>query len=469
MTFSGWCRLGSIVLLMLCSTASAQDATVGPRAVGIAAYSGGFAVVRDVRTIDLEPGAYTIAVSDIPETVQRDSVAVSAGSAQVLALRFPLQRLDTPALLRRALGGPIKWVSVNPSTGEKTVGDAELLSLSGGITVRMDGLVQTNPPGYPAFETVPRDLSGDAGLDVSLSVPEAGTYDMAVRYITGGMQWRADYDGTLSPDGTRLLLAASAGITNRTGVDYAGATVSLMAGDVNRRSSAKAGVPLQARAMVMEAADAAAPVPEASAVQDYHRYDLPVRADLPSGSERRIPLLTPRAVAVDRVYRLDGDARRVGGRGPGGEERMRPEIVLKFANTAQAGLGTALPAGLVRVYDDGGATPVLLGEDRLPHVAVGGEAELALGRAFDIVALRRQTDFRRTGSRGEFEAEFEVTVRNAKDEGVRVEVVETLFGEWRIQRETQSHRRRDANHAVWDVDVPAGGETVLRFRYEVRP
>ncbi len=440
----------------------------GPRSVGIAAYSGGFALIRDRRPVELDKGAYTIAASDLPAAVQRDSVVVTAGDARVVSLRFPLEPLSTTTLLRRFVGQTIKWVTVNPATGEASVRDADLLSLSGGVTVRLDGLIQTNPPGYPAFDVDDPLARVDGALAVSLITPTAGTYALDLRYLTGGIGWRADYAGTLSEDGDRLMLSGFASLSNQTGVDYRGATVSLVAGDVNRRSAAPPQPRLKARAMAMEAADSAA-LPEQGTVGDYHRYDLPGRTDVPHGQERKIPLFETRAVTVERLYRLGGDAHFATGRSPDGVVRQRPDVILTVTNSEENGLGLPLPAGLVRVYDDGGATPVLLGEDRIGHLAAGQRAELALGQSFDLSAERRQTAFRRVGQRGEFEAAYEITLRNARPDAASVEVVETLFGEWRILEESQLHERRAAGQAVWTVTVPGDGEATLSFRYSVRP
>jgi len=440
----------------------------GARSIGIAAYSGGFALIQDRRQIELGRGAYTIAASDLPSTVQRDSVVISAGDARIVSLRFPLEPLSTNTLLRRFLGKTVKWVTVNPSTGEATVREADLLSLTGGITVRLDGLIQTNPPGYPAFDAGDPAASVDEALSVSLVTPAAGSYVMDLRYLAGGIDWRADYAGVLSEDGTRLSLGGFASISNQTGVDYRGASVSLIAGDINRRSAAPKRVAVQARAMAMEASDAIA-MPEQAAVGDHHRYDLQGRTDLSHGQERKIPLFEAREVSVDRLYRLSGDARFAAGRGADGIARQRPDIILSIVNNEESGLGMALPAGLVRIYDDGGTTPVLLGEDRIPHLAQEQDAELVLGKSFDLSAERRQTAFRRLGQRGEFEAAYEITLRNARPEAAAVEIVESLFGEWRILEESQLHDRRSAGRAVWTVTVPGNGTATLSFRYSVRP
>ena len=458
-------------LLAAASPASSQQSETGglqgQRTVGIAAYSGGFALIQDRRMIELDQGAYTIAASDLPAAVQRDSVVVTAGDARVVSLRFPLEPLSTTTLLRRFVGQTIKWVTVNPATGEAAVRDADLLSLSGGVTVRLDGLIQTNPPGYPAFDADNPSARVDEALAVSLVTPAPGTYALDLRYLTGGIGWRADYAGTLSEDGGRLTLSGFASVSNQTGVDYRGATVSLVAGDINRRSAAPPQPRLQARAMSAEAADAA--LPEQAAVGDYHRYDLPGRVDVPHGQERKIPLFETRAVTVERLYRLGGDARFAGGRGPDGIARLRPDVMLTVTNSEENGLGLPLPAGLVRVYDDGGATPVLLGEGRITHLAAGQSTELALGKTFDLTAERRQTAFRRLGQRGEFEAAYQIILRNARPDAASVEVVENLFGEWRILEESQLHERRSAGQAVWTVTVPGDGQATLSFRYSVRP
>lgn len=456
--------------------AAAQDAVeIGAAArdmLGLTLYSNGSAVVSERRGASLPGGEATLTVSGLPETLQRDSLSVAVEGGAVRAQRFSLERLDLQTLLRRHVGKTIRWITVDPQTGERRASEAELLSVDGGIAVLLDGLVQINPPGYPAFVTVPADLAEQGRMTLHVSSAEAGDESterkVALRYLAGGLDWQASYTASLSQDGTEMTFQGSAIISNRSGMSFDDASVALVAGEVNRESAPvmRSAVPM--KAMAMESADSGAAADE-SPLHDYHKYELHDRINVPNNEEIRIPLTSGKTVAVERLYRLLPNSVHHVRRSPGGSTILRPEVLLSFENTEKDGLGLPLPAGLVRVYDDGIPTTTLLGEDRVGHLAVGQEVELSLGKTFDITAERKQTAFRRIGNQGEFEAANEITLKNAKSTPAKVEVVEALYGEWRILEESVKHVPKNSGEAVWTIDVPANGEAVLTYRYSVRP
>lgn len=461
---------------VLSSTVLAQDAVEvsaeARNALGLTLYSNGSAVVSERRAASLPGGDAVLTISGLPDGLQRDSLSIAVEGASVTSQRFSLERLDLQTLLKRHVGRTIRWITVDPQTGSRRTSEAQLLSVEGGVALLLDGLVQINPPGYPGFDTVPEGLADAGRMTVGVSSASAGdeTADrmVALRYLTGGIDWQASYTATLSADGTQMAFQGSAMISNRSGMNFDAAAVALVAGEVNRKSAPVLRAAVQMRAMAMEAADGGA-APEQSVLQDYHKYELQGLVNIPDNEEIKIPLTSGKTVAVERLYRLQPNSIQQVRRSPGGADVLRPEILLSFENTAADGLGLPLPAGLVRVYDDGAPTTALLGEDQVGHLAVGQEVELSLGKTFDITAERKQTAFRRIGNQGEFEAANEITLKNAKPTPATVEVVENFYGEWTILDETAPHAVKNAGEAVWTVEVPANGEVALAFRYSVRP
>ena len=124
-----------------------------------------------------------------------------------------------------------------------------------------------------------------------------------------------------------------------------------------------------------------------------------------------------------------------------------------------------LPKGVMRAYGQG----LFLGEDRIRHTPKGEDVSIAIGRAVDVTAKRRRTDYRIQGLlKGTMEVAYQITLPNAKPQDVTVDVVERMIGEWQILSRSLRHIKDTDRQAVWPVSVPAGGELSLRYKARVR-
>jgi len=132
-----------------------------------------------------------------------------------------------------------------------------------------------------------------------------------------------------------------------------------------------------------------------------------------------------------------------------------------------------LPKGIVRVYKkDSAGGAQFVGEDRIDHTPKNEDVRLKLGDAFDVTASKKQTAFEKKADYGPyeyvFESAYEIKLKNAKKEPVTVKVLEPMPGDWKVVTESHPHTREASGTAVWEVPVPAEGETVLTYRVEVR-
>ena len=65
--------------------------------------------------------------------------------------------------------------------------------------------------------------------------------------------------------------------------------------------------------------------------------------------------------------------------------RESANTVLNFSSSRDQGLGDALPAGTVRVYQrDARGNPQFVGESPIPHTPMGSQIGLTTGQAFDV-------------------------------------------------------------------------------------
>jgi len=107
------------------------------------------------------------------------------------------------------------------------------------------------------------------------------------------------------------------------------------------------------------------------------------------------------------------------------------------------------------------------GEDRISHTPKDERISLHIGNAFDIVAERKQTDFKKLSDRL-YEMEYEITLRNHKDAAITVEVNEPIGGDWQIVDSTHKWTKTAAFAAQFKIPVAKDGTSVLRYRVRVR-
>jgi hypothetical protein len=201
------------------------------------------------------------------------------------------------------------------------------------------------------------------------------------------------------------------------------------------------------------------------AVFEYHMYSLGRPTTLADQQTKQLTLLAAAGIPVERRYRIDVTGVYYGAN-PARDE-LKADTTLRFRNDAPA-LGQPLPAGIVRFFQrDSRDRAQFVGENRIDHTPEGRELSLTVGKAFDITATRRQTDFKK-GYGKERESAWEVVVFNAKPEAVEVEVAARFAGDWEVTEESAAHRAEDAFTALWRVPVAAKGETTLSYRVRIR-
>jgi hypothetical protein len=107
------------------------------------------------------------------------------------------------------------------------------------------------------------------------------------------------------------------------------------------------------------------------------------------------------------------------------------------------------------------------GEDRVGHTPKDEEIRLRMGKAFDVVADRIQKDYSKI-SDNVHEAEFEIVVRNHKEQDVVVDIVEPMPADWDILSKSHDFVKKDAHTAIFSVPVPKDGKVTVTYRVRVR-
>ncbi|MDH3999416.1 MAG: DUF4139 domain-containing protein [Desulfuromonadales bacterium] len=469
----------SLLLLSLSLVAaSAADERVSliedQQEVAVTIYNDDLALVRDQRRVSLPQGQFSLALRDVsaqirPETALLRNLTNPAGMT-VLEQNFDFDLLSPYSLLEKYVGREVQLVRTHPEKGTDRFESATVLATNNGVVLQVGDRIETGSPGRLVFPDVPKNLRDRPTLAVLLENENAGEQLVELNYLTSGLGWRADYVAELSRDNATLNLSGWVTLTNQSGASYRDALLQLVAGDVNRVRSEKA----HRGDVMMEAmpARAAAPQMKQQALFEYHLYTLPRPTTLRDNQTKQVALLDASGVAIEKEYRLQGNAYYYRGRHGDLGEKHKIGVFIEFDNRKEDNLGLPLPKGVVRVYQqDQEGRPQFIGEDNIDHTPELETVRLKLGDAFDVTAKRKQTDFKKLGGDGRynyrFESAFEIVLKNAKEEAVTVVVAEPVPGDWKVVDESHPHQKAASDTALWEIEVPAKGETTLSYRVEV--
>jgi hypothetical protein len=232
---------------------------------------------------------------------------------------------------------------------------------------------------------------------------------------------------------------------------------------------------MKGRAMEMAAASDAAGF-EQKSFFEFHLYTLGRPATLPNNSTKQIELFDQaKQIPAKKVlvyYGLNMGPydypNPVTDRDLGVQSSKKVDVYLEFKNDKAYGLGVPLPAGRIRVSQLDGTDKSLefIGEDSIDHTPKDETVRVKLGSAFDVVGERKQVSFAVDTKARWLEEEFEIKLRNHKEQPVEVIVKESLYrwSNWKILTKSHEFTKEDARTIHFPVKVAKDGETVVRYK-----
>ena len=467
--------------LAVATAAGAASAGPGPvlettardrREVLVTIYNDNRGLVREVRSLQLPQGRFDLKFADVADKIVPQSVHIvsrsDAKAVDVVEQNYKFDVLTPSRLMERAVGTEITFVRENPANGNETRVKATLLAHEQGDVFKMGNEIVIGNLGRPVFGSLPPAFVSRPTLVWSLDNKAAGkAHDLEVAYLTSGMTWHADYVTVLSADDKQCSVNGWVTINNESGAAFDAAKLALVAGTVHRASNGldddRGGEGTR-----NAPGDKATGGFSEESLLDYHLYSLGRVTDLKDKEQKQIALLSATAVPVTKVLRLVASPSLSGSPDPL-RENIHPKVLLELVNNAASHLGMPLPMGTVRVYKaDKAGGQQFIGEDAIQHTPGGEKLSLELGESFDVVADRRSVDFKSL-ARYLTESVYEVKVKNHKDEAAVVQVEEHLSGEWEILEATPvKGEKLDARRQRFVLNVPAKGETTLRYKVRAR-
>lgn len=437
--------------------------------VAVTVYNQNFGVVRETRRLKLGSGRVELSFKDVsaniqPETVRLNSLTKGA-LFEVLEQNYRYDLLTPAKLLEKYVGKQVSVYRYNQKTGTEEKKTAEVLSVEGGVTLRLDGEVTTNFDGRYAFAEVPANLLDKPTL-VWLLQSDRAEQRVEVTYLTKNLNWRADYVLKLDATDTKADLNGWVTLDNRTGTSYENAALRLVAGDVNRVTP----VTLDAAASYERAEESRADVRQfkEEGLFEYHLYSLGRPTTLLDKETKQVSLLSAEGIGVKKKLVFVGQPHYFRGQYGQLVSSQKLGVFVELVNSEKNRLGMPLPKGTVRVYkaDQSGALQ-FVGEDAIDHTPRDEKLSFKLGEAFDVVGDRVQKEWTQL-SNCSAESAFDIEIRNHKDTDEQVEISEPTGAEWQVLQNSHPFVKVDAGTLRFDVKVPARQSTKVSYRIRVR-
>jgi hypothetical protein len=458
-------------------TATPVASAAGQR-VALTVYNQGTALVKDRRTFEFGSGSNEVSFVDVAAQIDPTSVHFTSltdpQGTQVLEQNYVFDLVGTSALLQRYLDETIQVV-----TEDGTEYEGQLLSGRDDVILQTpDGqviVVRSDRLRDFTFPELPEGLITRPTLVWLVEAARSGQQDVEVTYLTGGINWYANYTALLARDNTSLDLDGWVTLSNTSGATFEDSQLKLVAGELSRVAAGGGAMPTATPMIEMEAM--AAPPVEEREFFEYHLYEVPRPVTVRDNETKQIEFVRAVDVPAERFFVYDGAFGPRGFFWPGYYgpitdpsygvgTRAQVAVMVEFATGEENGIGADMPAGVVRVYqEDVDGAALLVGEDTIQHTPKGETVRLYVGDAFDIVGERVQTDFTLISDTSLKES-YEITLRNHKDdEAIEVRIVEHLFrwSNWQIIANSTDYVKLDASTIEFRIRLEPEEEQTVSY------
>ena len=440
--------------------------------VAVTIYNNDRALVEDKRMLDLPGGRSRQEFRDVSASIEPATVTLNGRGVGVVEQNFDFDLLSPDALMKNAVGQEVTLVRVNPASGQETRERARVLAANGGVVLQIGDRIEVlRDDGLPArviFDGVPLSLRARPTLSVTVDSQGAGRRPVTLTYLTTGLAWAADYVALFDEANGRMDVQGWVTLTNNSGTPYVNASTLLVAGAVGQAPN-RYGYggyappppppPPPPGGMVRAGMETSG----RERIGDFYLYPLPERTTIADKQTKQVSFLDVKNAPAARAYEFRNGWLSTS------DQPISAYTVLRFSSSREQGLGDALPAGTVRVYQrDARGNPQFIGEHRIDHTPMGSDMSLATGQAFDV-KVRPVVEERTKVSSGRWKTRMRYTVTNAGPKPITVDVVQAgLWGDTRIEAESLKSERLSADEARWRVPVAANGQATVTATFDSR-
>ncbi len=462
-----------------------------PQGVTVYAYDDGRALIHERRRVNLARGESRVRFTRLPTTLDPLSVSIITPSeradfeSEKYIFAYDMKSLDRMLLKYRD-----KTVTVNLQetsytgvllTSMDTIGGDGRSEPQTLILKTDDETTQAIPASAILSIAFPAhgDIYRTPTLLWEVRSGQDAPYNLRLSYMAERFYWQAAYEMILDESRKNAFLSGRVSLQNDTGIAYENARIRLLStgqhyaesmnGQGADRQTGFKGYRYHYGKNVLE--------PETGSMGKLaaSQYDVDGQHQIYPGQELNIQFIMADDIPVTHFYVYDGalfDRFRRNRRNDwnyGTEYHRRIDQFLEFENSAGAGLGKPLPAGVFRLFVREEEDRVdMIGEDRLSASEVGSFGSVRLGAARDLKGERERTGYREVTPLHQYEESFEIRLENTGTEDVEVRVVEHLYRWHEYEIVKADHEYRETHKQTIEFRPLMKAGSTRSIQYTVR-
>ena len=421
--------------------------------VSITIYNNDLALITDRRVLNLERGRIRQEFPDVSAAIRPETVTLNGANIGIAEQNFDYDLLTPEKLMDKAVGQLVTVIRYDGRGGE-TRETARVLANNNGTIVQIGNRIEVldSTRTRVIFPAIPPGLRARPTLSVTLDSTAAGPRPVTLSYLSRGFAWRADYVALFDEAGGKIDVQGWITLSNTSGTPFVNARLLLVAGSAGPQQRSYGPRPVPGNTPGTESADL-------ERLGDFYVYPIEARTTVANAQQKQISFLDVAGSPASKGYFFSNPW--LGTR----DEAASVATVLRFSTSRASGIGTALPAGTVRIYmRDARGIPQFIGEAPIGHTPMGSSLALVTGEAFDVKVQPVVTKRERLGD-GKWRTTMTYRVTNARSTPVTVDVsqggLDSYWRDSRIDSESLPSERVSADEVMWHVPVPANGEAIV--------
>ena len=447
-------------------------------------YDTGLALVHEERQVSIDRGETTVSFHGVPARLDPASCSFRsmAGGSNVrwLEHRLAYDGRSPMALFKRLRGSPIHISRVADASVRGTLVGVQASDEGGlaSVDVRLeDGSMQRIWPESGLSSVRFPDARDRAYLEPQLRcrVEASASTQLHVRlaYLVEGMAWRMHYEGVCNEAFNAMRLETRLHLSNGSGGRFSNVRLKLGVTQRGRLSplfgpGAAPKPPLRygygAFRPSFEQAVAGLGVLEAVDIERPVTLEEDEEKILVIGRAHHVPIsrmLIYDGVRFDRFQRnrrLDWSY--------GTESHQAIEARIVFENKAAVGLGTPMPSGLFRLYQERGRNHVdFIGDEPFPSTVPDATCRISVGPVRGLRGDRERISYREVVPLHQYDESFAIRLWNETEDDVVIRVVEHLYRwhTYEITKADSAYSTPAPQTIAFLVDVKAGGKRSIHY------